>query len=146
MSFILRVLPHIDSSEPFDKEVYGWVLLCSMVALLCCAVGLTVVQIHRRHRFKARLLEKGQLGALDLTRGSSSQGALRPSDGDIALVSGDTATAVAAGLSRPASPAGAASVAFSSENAPEPEPEPEPQPVQQDLEQPQEVALTSSSE
>eukprot|EP01046_Picozoa_sp_COSAG06_P040051 COSAG06_NODE_4805_length_3940_cov_25.637594_2_plen_845_part_00 len=146
MSFILRVLPHIDSSEPFDKEVYGWVLLCSMVALLCCAVGLTVVQIHRRHRFKARLLEKGQLGALDLTRSSSSQGALRPSDGDIALVSGDTATAVAAGLSRPASPAGAASVAFSSENAPEPEPEPEPQPVQQDLEQPQEVALTSSSE
>ena len=109
MSFILRVLPHIDSSEPFDKEVYGWVLLCSMVALLCCAVGLTVVQIHRRHRFKARLLEnEDQLGAL-LTRGSSGQGAQIQSDSEqedpTAADDGAGVAAAVAGLSRPASPA-----------------------------------------
>jgi hypothetical protein len=147
MSFILRVLPDIDSSEPFDQEVYGWVLLCSMVALLCCAVGLTVVQIRRRHRFKTRLLEnEDQLGVLLLTRGSSGQVAQRSSNGDITSVSDNTAAAVAAGLSRPASPAGAASAATPSENAPEPEPEPAPEPAQQDLEQPQEVALSSGSE
>eukprot|EP01046_Picozoa_sp_COSAG06_P017147 COSAG06_NODE_1155_length_10484_cov_7.061759_9_plen_1028_part_00 len=59
ISFILRVLPDINSSEPFDTEVYGWLLLCSMVTLLCCAVGLTVVQVRRRYRFKARLLQLG---------------------------------------------------------------------------------------
>jgi hypothetical protein len=123
------------------------VLLCSMVVLLCCAVGLTAVQIRRRHRFKARLLENGdQLGAL-LTRGSSGQGAQRQSNGHIASVSDDTAAAVAAGISRPASPVGAASAATPSENAPKPdsEPEPEPEPVQ-DVERPQEVALSPSSE
>jgi hypothetical protein len=140
------VLPHIDSSEPFDKEVYGWVLLCSMVALLCCAVGLTVVQIRRHHRFKSRLLEdEDQLGAL-LTRGSSGQAAQRPSNGDITSVSDDTAAAVAVSLSRPASPGSASADTPEAEAEQELEQEPEPEPVQQDLEQPQEVALSSSSE
>jgi hypothetical protein len=98
------------------------VLLCSMVALLCCAVGLTAVQIHRRHRFKARLLEdEDQLGALHLTRGSSGQGAQRQSDLDQ-----EDPTAAVVGLSRPASPGGA-SAATPGENAQEPEPEPEPE-------------------
>ena len=131
MSFILRVLPHIDSSEPFDKEVYGWVLLCSMVALLCCAVGLTAVQIRRRHRFKARLLENEdqlrrhqRLGVLHLTRGSSGQGAQRPSDSEQedAAAADDAISTAVAGLSRPASPVSAsASAATPSENTPEPE-------------------------
>ena len=61
-----------------------------------------------------------------LTRGSSVQAAQRQSDGDIASVSDATTAAVATGLSRPASPAG----------APEPEPEPEQEQEQeQDLEQ-----------
>eukprot|EP01046_Picozoa_sp_COSAG06_P109996 COSAG06_NODE_56507_length_284_cov_0.978378_1_plen_94_part_11 len=79
-----------------------------MVALLCCAVGLTAVQIHRRYRFKARLLEnEDQLGAL-LTRGSSVQSAQQQLDSeqeDSAAADDDALAAAVAGLSRPASPA-----------------------------------------
>jgi hypothetical protein len=123
ISFILRVLPHIDSSEPFDKEVYGWVLLCSMGTLLCCAIGLTVMQIHRRRRFKARLLEnEDQLGAL-LTRGNSISLPHLDPDGDFAAVDtrGDAVVAAAGGLSRPASPT--VPDAAHHDTAPQPPPE-----------------------
>lgn len=59
ISFILRVLPDIDSSEPFGEEVYGWMLLCSMLLLICGTISLTFMQIHRHLRFKAQLLQLG---------------------------------------------------------------------------------------
>ena len=59
VSFILRVLdvPGFLGSEPFSAEMYGLLLLCSMVLLLIAAVALTAMQIARRQKFRARLLD-----------------------------------------------------------------------------------------
>jgi hypothetical protein len=54
ISFILRVLPEIDSAEPFGAVFYGWLLLSTMIVLLCCAFGLTLRQLRRRQAFKDR--------------------------------------------------------------------------------------------
>ena len=63
ISFILRVLPEIDSAEPFQQGFYGWLLVCSMGLLLCAAIGLTARQIHReRKRQKTGLLLPPLLG------------------------------------------------------------------------------------
>lgn len=50
ISFILRVLPVIDSAEPVGAAVYGWVLVSSLALLLTTAVGLTTSQIRRHSR------------------------------------------------------------------------------------------------
>jgi hypothetical protein len=50
ISFILRVLPEINSAEPFGVMFYGWLLLCTMVVLVVSAIGLTAVQVRRYHR------------------------------------------------------------------------------------------------
>ena len=59
VSFILRVLdvPEFRGSEPFGAEVYGLLLLCSMVLLVCAAIALTAMQVSRRRKFRARLLD-----------------------------------------------------------------------------------------
>ena len=106
ISFILRVLPDINSSEPFGKEVYGWVLLFSMVAVMCFAVGLTIAQIRRHHRFKARLLEnEDQLAVLLASGQSDHEGVQQSESGSPATGDVGIAAAARAGLSRPASPA-----------------------------------------
>ena len=71
VSFILRVLPEIYSTEPFDKDVYGWLLLVSMAGLLVSAFALTVVQVRRRLRFKADLLNVAEHDLGPLIRGTS---------------------------------------------------------------------------
>ena len=50
ISFILRVLPTIRSSEPVSAVAYGWVLVVTLSGLLVTSVGLTAHQIWRRHR------------------------------------------------------------------------------------------------
>jgi hypothetical protein len=50
ISFILRVLPKIASSEPVEAVTYGWVLVWTLSGLLVTAVGLTTRQIWLRHR------------------------------------------------------------------------------------------------
>ena len=50
ISFILRVLPKIASSEPVEADTYGWVLVWTLSGLLVTAVGLTGHQIWLRHR------------------------------------------------------------------------------------------------
>ena len=71
ISFILLVLPEINSAEPVHKEFYGWLLLCSMAVLLAAAVGLTLAQVRRRQLFRDSLLlsSEGQRGML--TRGNT---------------------------------------------------------------------------
>ena len=61
ISFIIRVLPHLNSSEPFDSAAYGWMLLGSMIVLLCGALWLMALQIRRRARFTARLSDNMRL-------------------------------------------------------------------------------------
>jgi hypothetical protein len=56
ISFILRVLPEINSAEPFGAAFYGWLLLCSMIALAIVAIGLTLAQMQRRQHFRSSLL------------------------------------------------------------------------------------------
>jgi hypothetical protein len=56
VSFILRVLPHINTFEPFSEQVYGWLLLCSMAALLVGATVLLLRQLRRRANFRAEML------------------------------------------------------------------------------------------
>ena len=128
ISFILRVLPDINSSEPVGASFYGWLLVASMGLLVLAAVGLTVAQVCRRERFKAGLLsDTGDLGAL--TRGNSGQpiatavvgggatdtlmGIVLDAPCDGASASGQEETneepvlgpsSTATGLSRPASP------------------------------------------
>eukprot|EP01046_Picozoa_sp_COSAG06_P008706 COSAG06_NODE_442_length_15715_cov_16.651639_11_plen_1438_part_00 len=50
ISFILRVLPTIRSSEPVSDAAYGWVLVVTLSGLLVTSVGLTAHQIWLRHR------------------------------------------------------------------------------------------------
>jgi hypothetical protein len=57
ISFILRVLPEIHSDEPFGVAFYGWLLVVSMVSLVCAAVVLTMRRVRRRRKFRERLLE-----------------------------------------------------------------------------------------
>ena len=129
ISFILRVLPKINSDEPVGALFYGWLLLCSMGLLAAAAIGLTVMQVRRRMHFKARLLDDThELGALtrsstvidaalghrgDLSDPASSTGG---HDDDRPLLCGGSFTvgqpqststqvvAIAVGRSRPASP------------------------------------------
>ena len=56
ISFILRVLPKINTFEPFGEQVYGWLLLCSMAALLVGATALLLRQLRRRGKFRAEML------------------------------------------------------------------------------------------
>ena len=80
ISFILRVLPVIDSSEPVGEAFYGWVLLSSMGLLLSATVGLTAVQVRRHSRIGAgdrELLAAGtadQLEAADPERSDAPLG------------------------------------------------------------------------
>jgi hypothetical protein len=50
-------VPGFLGSEPFGAEMYGLLLLCSMVLLVIAAVALTAMQIARRQKFRARLLD-----------------------------------------------------------------------------------------
>jgi len=72
ISFILRVLPEINSGEPVGALFYGRLLLCSLGMLLLVAIGLTIAQVCRRRRFKERLLTSGvELGSLTRSSGMS---------------------------------------------------------------------------
>ena len=51
ISFILRVLPKIDTAEPLDKDAYGWMLVGSAVFLFVAFVGLTAAQVRRMKTF-----------------------------------------------------------------------------------------------
>ena len=57
VSFILRVLPVIDSAEPVGEAFYGWVLVSSMGLLLSATVGLTAAQVRRHSRIGIRSSE-----------------------------------------------------------------------------------------
>lgn len=61
ISFILRVLPFLDSSEPFDKEAYGWLLVGSVLALVCSAVALTAEEVRNSPR-SARVAQRSWPG------------------------------------------------------------------------------------
>ena len=52
-----HLMPEMRGAEPFDANVYGWLLVLSMGSLVCAAVALTVRQVRRRHSFRERLLE-----------------------------------------------------------------------------------------
>ena len=88
ISFILRVLPDINTAEPVHREFYGWLLLSTMIALVACAIVLTFVQVRRRQRFKTRLLliSNGQMGLLtrDNTTHWPSEGNEPPAAGRLA--------------------------------------------------------------
>jgi hypothetical protein len=125
ISFILRVLPEINSSEPFGKEFYGYLLLSTMVGLVGCAIGLTFVQVRRRRYFKEGLLANEEaLGSLSVRGQTGLRSAPSEFSGgaEAALMDHDESTGAftvgqadnapraaavavtAAGLSRPASP------------------------------------------
>lgn len=55
ISFVLRVLPRINSYEPLQSEHYGWVLVAVYVAFVALAVGVTFRQVQRRHAFRRQL-------------------------------------------------------------------------------------------
>ena len=72
ISFLLRVLPEINSGEPVGALFYGWLQVCSMGVLVIAAIGLTVMQVWRRQSFMRRLLgDTNELGTL--TRSASEQ-------------------------------------------------------------------------
>ena len=124
VSFILRVLdvPGFLALEPFGEETYGLLLVCSMAMLVCAALALTAMQIARRQKFRARLLEvdmarisshmhEASTGLMDGTvqqqttaqpEGLSSGVNIAAADG-IGELAQQTAV-VAVGASRPASP------------------------------------------
>ena len=66
ISFILRVLPTIRSSEPVSAVAYGWVLVVTLSGLLVTSVGLTAHQIWRRHRGSGSAKDGGEGGELVL--------------------------------------------------------------------------------
>ena len=79
VSFILRVLPVIDSSEPMSAAFYGFVLVSSLVLLLTAAVGLTTAQVRghsRKSRDRARELAPSlsQSEAADLEQSDAAVG------------------------------------------------------------------------
>lgn len=124
VSFILRVMPGIESYEPAwaHAEAYGWVLVGSIALFVATAIGLTVKQVLARRRFRGGLLEgfgdiEGENTLGELTRGNSESAQLGVRDAAEAEASGFTVGQGVAGLSRPASPRRAAPAA-------EPEPEP----------------------
>ena len=47
ISFILRVLPQMDTAEPFEPVDYGWLLVGSLVLLMVAFVGLTISESRR---------------------------------------------------------------------------------------------------
>lgn len=52
------MLPDISTSEPFDTDFYGMVLLVSVLLLLLVAMpSLTGVQIYRQYRFRTGLTD-----------------------------------------------------------------------------------------
>ena len=73
ISFILRVLPQISSSEPVSADAYGWLLVATLGSLLATAVGLTTHQAWRRHRDdQSASVEEGAVGGetvLELNEG-----------------------------------------------------------------------------
>lgn len=60
ISFILRVMPHIDSTEPTDDEFYAGLLIASMLLLCMVAVVLTLYQVRRKHLFSQGLRSASQ--------------------------------------------------------------------------------------
>ena len=56
LSFILRVLPRLDSVEVGDAALYGYVLLTSLVLVVMTAVGLLGRKLCRHRHFRKRLI------------------------------------------------------------------------------------------
>ena len=76
IAFILRVLPDLSTSEPFDADLYGLVLLVSILLLLLVAMpALTAIQIYRKYRFRSRLVDMpgGRLLNVDSVSDSVAQ-------------------------------------------------------------------------
>ena len=86
ISFILRVLldATISSAEPLQADVYGWLLLGSMVMVLISGVCLTASQIRRRRKFRGGLLGDGVMSAggfaMDEVTGGGIQGWIAQAD------------------------------------------------------------------
>ena len=76
IAFILRVLPDLSTSEPFDADFYGLVLLVSFLLLLLVAMpSLTAKQIYRQYRFRSGLVDMpgGRLLNVDSVSDSVAQ-------------------------------------------------------------------------
>ena len=69
ISFILRVLPQIESSEPLTALTYGWVLVVTLSALIVTAVGLSAHQVWRRRSGRRTSEEVGGEVMLELGEG-----------------------------------------------------------------------------
>ena len=71
VSFILRVLPQIGSSEPVKAATYGWVVVFTLSGLLVTAVRLTAHQIWQRHRGRrvGSAGDDGEGGEFELSEG-----------------------------------------------------------------------------
>eukprot|EP01043_Picozoa_sp_COSAG02_P023038 COSAG02_NODE_1218_length_13814_cov_250.988844_5_plen_1293_part_00 len=108
ISFILRVLPDVNSSEPFEAETYAWWLLISMLMLVLTAVCLTVAQGLRSRRKRANLEADIQSPPLYFAISEAMRGAVRqntpPEEPLFSVGSASGTTTGAAAQSRPASP------------------------------------------
>ena len=124
ISFILRVLPAINTDEPVHKEFYGWLLVSTMVLLVACAFGLTFAQVRRRHLFKVSLLlsSEGQFGMISDTHDRFEQSSANVNEPSAAA---HVAATAPVGLSRPSSPRLELVAQPEPENVMGPEPEPE---------------------
>ena len=70
------MLPDLSTSEPFDADLYGMLLLVSFLLLLLVAMPLlTAVQIYRTYRFRSGLVDMpdGRLLNVDSVSDSVAQ-------------------------------------------------------------------------
>ena len=149
ISFVLRVLPRIETFELLNAESYDYVLLGAFAAFAALFVGLVTRQVYRHRRFQQGFTafvgsafssafsgEHGEggyeLGML--TRGISGHAALLGSDDSTVGVGDRLATGGSNDLEerdRETRKAGAQGPVWAEpapEPAPAPEPEPEPEP------------------
>jgi hypothetical protein len=55
LSFMLRAMHGVNTSEPFDTLTCGWLIVISLVFVLSAAVALTAKQMYRKRQFRSRL-------------------------------------------------------------------------------------------
>ena len=122
ISFVLRVLPRIETFEPLNAKSYDYVLLGAFAAFAALFVGLVARQVYRHRRFQQGFTAfVGSAFSGEHGEGGHELGILtRGTSGHAALLGGEDSTmGVGDGLEeREPEP--------ESELEPEPEPEPEP--------------------